>query len=156
MKIAINVAYGGFSLSALAVKRWAELQGRSCFFFKQKDFQDPYTRIDFPVAPNESWQAFYIPNPNEFFKDYEPKHWHTFSLKKKKELDQEWESLHINRCPTDRTDPCLIQAIEELGEKANGYSAELKIVEIPDDVLKWEITEYDGKEIVEEIHRVWD
>ena len=51
-----------------------------------------------------------------------------------------------------RNDPILVQVVKELGVKANGYSAELKIVEIPDD-MKWEIEEYDGKEWVSEAHR---
>ena len=44
--------------------------------------------------------------------------------------------------------------IEELGELANGRCAELRIVEIPDDV-EWEINEYDGMETVDECHRKW-
>lgn len=54
-----------------------------------------------------------------------------------------------------RTDPDLIKIIEELGEDANGSCAELKIVEIPDDV-EWQIEEYDGMEWVAEKHRTWD
>lgn len=54
----------------------------------------------------------------------------------------------------ERDDPILIEVIEELGEEANGACAELKIVEIPDDV-KWEIEEYDGIEWVSEVHRTW-
>ena len=53
-----------------------------------------------------------------------------------------------------RDDPILIQVVEELGEKANGMSASLKIVEIPDDV-EWIIQEYDGIEHVAEKHRTW-
>jgi hypothetical protein len=54
-----------------------------------------------------------------------------------------------------RTDAALIQTIEELGiEKSSGVYAELKIVDIPDDV-EWEIDEYDGKEWVAEVHRTW-
>lgn len=53
-----------------------------------------------------------------------------------------------------RTDERLIQCIETLGERANGTSAHLTIVEIPDDV-EWEIEEYDGRECVAEKHRVW-
>jgi len=44
--------------------------------------------------------------------------------------------------------------VEELGEKANGQCADLKIVEIPDDV-EYEIEEYDGVEWVAENHRTW-
>lgn len=55
-----------------------------------------------------------------------------------------------------RTDPDLIKAVEELGvEKASGSLAELKIVEIPDDVKVY-ISDYDGMERIEEHHRSWD
>jgi hypothetical protein len=54
----------------------------------------------------------------------------------------------------DRTDPILIQVVEEFGERADGFCARLKIVEIPDDV-KWHIDEYDGKEHIAEDHRTW-
>lgn len=54
----------------------------------------------------------------------------------------------------DRNDPCLIQTIEEFGDKANGWCAELMIVDIPDDV-EWHIDEYDGWEHVAENHRTW-
>lgn len=53
-----------------------------------------------------------------------------------------------------RDDPYLISAIKELGDKANGSYAELKIVEIPADV-DWTIKEYDGSEWVAEKHRTW-
>lgn len=54
----------------------------------------------------------------------------------------------------DRSDSALVQVVEELGEKANGFAAELAIVEIPDDV-EWHIHEYDGLEHVAENHRTW-
>jgi hypothetical protein len=54
----------------------------------------------------------------------------------------------------DRDHPALIQTIEELGLKANGDCAYLKIVEIPDDV-EWTIESYDGNEWVAEVHRTW-
>lgn len=53
-----------------------------------------------------------------------------------------------------RNDPKLVECVEKLGEEANGVYAELKVVEIPDDV-NWEIGEYDGLEWVEEVHRRW-
>ncbi len=54
----------------------------------------------------------------------------------------------------DRSDPRLVQVVEELGELANGKHARLKIVKIPDDV-KWWVEERDGWECVEEEHRTW-
>ena len=53
-----------------------------------------------------------------------------------------------------RDDPILIQVFEELGDAANGSCADLKIVDIPDDV-EWQIEEYDGNEWVAERHRTW-
>jgi len=53
-----------------------------------------------------------------------------------------------------RDDPYLVRVVEDLGEKADGSFANLKIVEIPADV-NWEIGEYDGVEWVAEVHRTW-
>lgn len=54
-----------------------------------------------------------------------------------------------------RTDPILIGIVKELGESANGGYAELRIIEVPDDI-DWEIEEYDGIERVVEVHRYWE
>ncbi len=54
----------------------------------------------------------------------------------------------------DRTDPDLVAAVEKLGDKANGNSAQLEVVNIPDNI-KWEITDYAGIERVDECHRSW-
>ena len=53
-----------------------------------------------------------------------------------------------------RDDPDLIAVIEEMGEAANGFAAEIKIMEIPSDV-EWHVAEYDGLEHVAENHRTW-
>lgn len=55
----------------------------------------------------------------------------------------------------DRADPFLVQVVEELGAKANDICADLKIVDIPDDV-EWYVHDYDGLESVYEKHRIWD
>ena len=54
----------------------------------------------------------------------------------------------------NRTDKLLIKAVEELGDKANGSCAKLKVVEIPDGV-EYTIEEYDGLEHIAENHRTW-
>lgn len=66
--------------------------------------------------------------------------------------DEKGEFLSDNNL--DRSDPELIKTVEELGEKANGLCAKLKIVEIPDDI-EYEIEEYDGVEWIAENHRTW-
>lgn len=54
-----------------------------------------------------------------------------------------------------RTDPKLIELMETKGsEWCSGDYANLKIVEIPDDV-NYYISDYDGMEAVEEAHRTW-
>jgi hypothetical protein len=54
----------------------------------------------------------------------------------------------------NRSDPILVRVVEEMGSKANGNFAELKVVEIPDGV-QYEIDEYDGMESIHEVHRSW-
>lgn len=54
-----------------------------------------------------------------------------------------------------RNHPLLIQAIEVIGiDKASASLANLKVVDVPDDV-QWEIDDYDGIESVHEQHRSW-
>ena len=53
-----------------------------------------------------------------------------------------------------RNDPALVEVVEVLGEAANGFAANLKIVEIPEDV-EWCVEENDGREWVSEKHRTW-
>lgn len=53
-----------------------------------------------------------------------------------------------------RDDLSLVQTVEELGDAANGNSADLRIADVPDDV-SWYIDDYDGIETVRESHRTW-
>ena len=61
-----------------------------------------------------------------------------------------WRGMDI-----PRDDPFLVQVVDELGSKADGDCAELKVIEIPSDV-EWELCDYDGVEWVAERHRRWD
>jgi hypothetical protein len=70
-----------------------------------------------------------------------------------KELGMEDANKYSER-DGDRSDPRLVQVVEELGDKASAGYAELVIVEIPDGV-EWHIHEYDGFESVHEEHRTW-
>ena len=48
----------------------------------------------------------------------------------------------------NRTDPILVQVVEELGDRANGMCAELYIDDLPVGT-KYRIREYDGLEYIE-------
>jgi hypothetical protein len=63
-----------------------------------------------------------------------------------------YSNFHCRDIPRD--DELLVRLVEELGDKANGQCAELKIVEILEGV-DWYIQEYDGLEWVAEHHRTW-
>jgi len=72
-----------------------------------------------------------------------------------------WYLSELQDCPywdswteETRDHALLVRVVEELGDKASGRCADLKVVEIPDDV-EWEIDEYDGSEHVAEKHRTW-
>ena len=47
-----------------------------------------------------------------------------------------------------RTDPRLIEMVEKDSIKTSGIAAELKVVEIPDEVTDWMVDEYDGNESI--------
>jgi hypothetical protein len=54
----------------------------------------------------------------------------------------------------DRTNLKLVEVVEKLGGAASGKYAQLKAVEIPDNI-DFEINGYDGVETVHEVHRAW-
>jgi len=63
-------------------------------------------------------------------------------------------NIELNEYLFSRDDSALVQAVEELGAKANGDFSKLQVIEIPDDV-KWGIVEHNGYEIIAEKHRTW-
>jgi len=138
MKIAINRCWGGFGLSHEAVMRYAELSGFKLYPIVEKGVKG---NIDF------NHYVPYTGQKNVFYISY---------LKKPLLKDETYEegSCFYPRNDIERFDPLLIQVIEELGEKANGDYANIKIVDIPDDV-KWQIDDYDGQESIHELHRSW-
>lgn len=71
-----------------------------------------------------------------------------------KYLGLDWDGYGLDY-DDNRADPNLVECVETLGDIASGDLAELKVVEIPDDV-EWEIEEYDGIEWVSEKHRTWE
>ena len=60
------------------------------------------------------------------------------------DYDKEW-NVYSSEYKIKRTDPILIQVVEELGEEANDFCSDLKIEEIPNGSY-YRIIEYDGWE----------
>lgn len=141
-KIVVNRKHGGFGLSPKAEKRYLELIGKDCYFYKQtkygyqNDGKDEYTRISVDEAP-DAFIAYTITKDLGNIIDKIPND------------DTYWYDGDL-----ERDDPVLIRVVEEMGEEANDRFAELEIVEIPDDV-EWQIDDYDGYESIHEVHRSW-
>lgn len=135
MKIVINNCYGGFSLSHEAVMKYAKLKGMKLYPFVN---DSPYEFDKFKPYNGEKdvFLVYYAEKPLKEDGTYE-------------------SGSYFSERDIDRTDKNLIKVIEKLGKRANGSCANLKIVEIPDDI-KWKIEEYDGIEWIAEEHRTWE
>jgi len=145
MKIVINKCFGGFALSMKATARVAELLEMPCYFFDHKD-----NPINIGAKEGIFTRAFNTPEkPNQ-------EGWQEMTPDEKKMSNKAYEEASIPdfRASEDRTNPILVQVVEELGEEASGRFSKLVVVEIPNDV-EWEIDDYDGNETVEEAHRSW-
>jgi hypothetical protein len=133
-KIVINDCYGGFGLSAKAIARYLELNGKKAFFFNY-DSSKTCARISEEEAEADSILCAHVRLTDDASKCG----------------DREFYFFDFD---IPRDDKFLIQVLEEMGEAAASKYANLKIVEIPEDV-EWEIKEYDGAEWVAEKHRTW-
>lgn len=149
MKIVINVCYGGFSISPLAIATIAKKKGKECYFFKHEFDSNKYT----PISLEEATDAFIVfaysvSNPEDYDLDKLGED-NTY-----KEANERSKLICLDSRADDRTDKDLIETIEELGEKADGSHAKLKVIEIPDNI-EYIIEEYDGIEHIAEKHRTW-
>ena len=133
MKIVINTCFGGWGLSHAAYLRYAELKGIELYAYK------------------ENYRTEELEEVNNF-KDNTFIQYATKQVSNKKELNENY--FYLSR-DESRTDPLVIQVVEELGKKASSCLAKLKIIEIPDGT-EWELDDYDGVESIHETHRVWD
>lgn len=138
MKVVINVRYGGFGLSSEAIKEYLRLKDKECFFYEQTKYEHRDGVVEYKKVTSNDDSAFF----SVVTKD--------LGETTKKLPDKYYFMAHDIK----RNDEDLIKVVEKLGEKANGQFAELKIVEIPDDI-EWSIEEYDGTEWIAEKHKTW-
>lgn len=140
MKIVINNCFGGFGLSHEAVMRYFEIKGITVY----------------PEQGTDYWKfwTYWTVKPEDRIESKEGDDFYKMSIKDRQAYNKAHSEQTIYERNIERDDPALVQVVEELGSKANGEHAELKIVNIPDNVL-WHISEYDGRESVSENHRTW-
>ena len=140
MKVVINDKHGGFRLSDAAINRYAELKGWKVWTEQDAVFK---SLTHHWIVPPEERVVF-------------PEHyvWASLPQEERQAMNEKCRTQQIYEREMERTDPILIQVIEELGDQCNTKVSSPKVVEIPDDV-KWTIEEYDGLEWVAEVHRTW-
>lgn len=80
--------------------------------------------------------------------------WHRLTPEERNQQQSYYEAEIFEPTDIPRNDPNLVTVVEQLGSDASGENANLKVVEIPDDVM-WAIEDYDGAEYVSEQHRTW-
>lgn len=139
MKIIINKCFGGFGLSPLAKKMILNRKGYDCFFYKQEYDKDDNYVYSYINEESVNKKSLFIYCATKY-------------LGEKVSSGEFYDFYYEDQL---RIDPDVIAVVEEIGsEAASSSSAELKIIEIPDDV-EWVIEDYDGIETVHEKHRVW-
>ena len=150
-KVVINKCHGGFGLSdkayeklgeyGIPIRRYiAEVRGEDGLFIfeSNNEGQVIFDRELTPRGEDSLTDAFYHNYKNE--------------KQKSRLFSRYWDTW--TRKEENRTHPLIVKVVEELGDDANGGFAELKVVEIPDDI-EWTIEEYDGREWISEAHRTW-
>ncbi len=134
-KLVINIDYGGFCLSYKALKRYYELKypNKKLYLYKLNSKNTKLYKVSEENA-NDSWCQVH---DVDFGDSFDPS-----------KIDFElYNNSFVSSCNIKRSDPILVQVVEELGEEANGSYANLKVVTI--DSNKYRIGEYDGAEWVE-------
>lgn len=139
-KVVINRCYGGYGLSHEAVMRYCEIKGITVYPEQGEDYWKFWT--------------YWTVQPEDRVEEKEGDAFYAMSMEDRIAYNDLRSEQTIYERDIERDDPALVQAVEELGERANGTHAELAIVEIPDDV-EYTIEEYDGNEHVAESHRTW-
>lgn len=133
MKIVINSCYGGFSLSPKGERRYLELKGQKTYFYRQtkynyRDNTMEFTRIDHIDDVPDLFFYCTSYDQGKVISDYPKDIFHSRELK--------------------RSDPILVQVVEELGAESFGKCANLEVVDI--EKGRWfKIDEYDGYETVQ-------
>jgi hypothetical protein len=130
-KVVYNACYGGFGLSKEACQRYWDIKGQQVWIEQNPEFISLDMFDVWLVSPEErlekrEWSSMTTDERIAYNKAYSKQTWYYNTV--------------------DRHDPVLVQVVEELGDKANGICAKLRIDEVDG---PYRIDEYDGNESVE-------
>lgn len=131
-KVVINKCYGGFGLSHKGVMRYAEIKGLTSYAWLDDITKEVYGER--AVIGDKELLHHYSTSPV---------------------IDGKYEGgSYFSDSGIPRDDPALVQLVEELGEAADGYHAQLEIVDVPKGI-EYTVEEYNGIEWIAERHRTW-
>lgn len=150
MKIVINRSYSSFYLSPQAIARYAELQGKKIYFFLGNGTTQHSLTAE-EASYYHNFLACYTP---EFPESVDTKTWLEMSEVEKHRYLENLSKSFFSIFDLKRTDPLLIQVVEELGPKVNYQNGRLCVVEVPDET-DFTIFDYDGMEVVVEVGHFW-
>ena len=126
-KIVYNGCHGGFSVSDAGIMRYAEIKGIALYARKSQ-----FGTTDYYLCPPEEYDRI---NAEEQAMPVSPGRFARSN------------ALYFTDRNFERNDPVLVQVIEELGDKASGIFAELRIAEVRAGT-RYRIDEYNGSESV--------
>lgn len=129
MKIIFNKCFGGFQVSDEGYKLYAKKKKITLYTY----IWDKYnfgTQELIKSSDTCNHLVYYL------LKDYGNKI--KFSDRRNEDI------FYLNA--SHRTDPILIEVVEELGNKASTSYSNLKVISIPDDIGEYIIDDYDGFE----------
>ncbi len=129
-KVLINTCYGGFGLSPAAIKSYHEKIKIPCYLFYKIRTSEEWNKLEDGEKLSSTAQVGFSFSPNG------------------EQINSFYKFNH------DRTNKTMISVVEELGCKANGPFAQLKVVKIPD-YIDFTIEEENGNEWIAEKHRIW-
>lgn len=131
-KIVYNACYGGFGISEQGILHYAKLKGIELYPEKNIGI------VTYWTIPYQESCELGILSSNEFQKA---------SSEERKKSNELYSKYVFDYSKISRSDPCFVQMVEDLGDKANGHCAKLEIEEVPTGTL-YRIEEYDGFESV--------
>lgn len=131
-KIVYSPRFGGFGVSEAGIRRYAEIKGLRLW-----------------VEPNEQYKMlpphYWLVPKEERLGEME--NWDAATPDERRAFLARQKEQRIYDRDLSRTDPVLVQVVEELGEAASSWAADLQIAEVSEGT-KYRIDEYDGNESV--------